>query len=108
MQGETVTSPATGATSGVTNRVTHMVYSHHHADHLGAASLFGGDIVRIGHEETRRMQVLDSVIRSRVRAADTPGMPRNPAAISSAESAAPQVAFICCSSWIRLPDASGG
>ena len=42
------------AANGVTNRVTHLVYSHHHADHAGAASLFEGDVVRIGHEETKR------------------------------------------------------
>jgi Alkyl sulfatase and related hydrolases len=42
------------AANGVPNRVTHLVYSHHHADHAGAASLFGGDVVRIGHEETKR------------------------------------------------------
>ena len=41
------------------NTVTHLVYSHHHADHAGAASLFGGDIVRIGHEETRRLLLRD-------------------------------------------------
>jgi glyoxylase-like metal-dependent hydrolase (beta-lactamase superfamily II) len=43
------------AENGVTNRVTHLVYSHHHDDHTGAASLFDGDVVRIGHEETRRL-----------------------------------------------------
>jgi glyoxylase-like metal-dependent hydrolase (beta-lactamase superfamily II) len=43
------------AANGVSNTVTHLVYSHHHADHAGAASLFGGDVVRIGHEETRRL-----------------------------------------------------
>ena len=37
-----------------------MVYSHHHADHQGASSLFGGDIVRIGHEETRRLLLRDN------------------------------------------------
>jgi glyoxylase-like metal-dependent hydrolase (beta-lactamase superfamily II) len=47
------------AANGLTNRVTHMVYSHHHADHQGAASLFGGNIVRIGHEETRRLLLRD-------------------------------------------------
>ncbi len=31
------------AANGVTNTVTHLVYSHHHDDHSGAASLFGGD-----------------------------------------------------------------
>ena len=48
------------AANGVTNTVTHLVYSHHHADHAGAASLFGGDVVRIGHEETRRLLVRDN------------------------------------------------
>src|SRR6201987_6209936 len=37
--------------NGVSNKVTHLVYSHHHADHVGAASLFDQDVVRIGHEE---------------------------------------------------------
>jgi len=39
------------AANGVTNTVTHLVYSHHHADHGAAASLFSGDVVRVGHEE---------------------------------------------------------
>jgi glyoxylase-like metal-dependent hydrolase (beta-lactamase superfamily II) len=43
------------AANGVSNTVTHFVYSHHHDDHAGAASLFDGDVVRIGHEETRRL-----------------------------------------------------
>src|SRR6266571_2554954 len=30
--------------NGVPNKVTHIVYSHHHADHLGASSLFGRDV----------------------------------------------------------------
>jgi glyoxylase-like metal-dependent hydrolase (beta-lactamase superfamily II) len=47
------------AAEGVTNRVTHIVYSHHHADHAGAANLFGDDVVRIGHEETRRLLLRD-------------------------------------------------
>jgi glyoxylase-like metal-dependent hydrolase (beta-lactamase superfamily II) len=47
------------AANGVSNTVTHLVYSHHHADHGGAASLFDGDVVRIGHEETRRLLVRD-------------------------------------------------
>ena len=45
--------------NGVTNTVTHLVYSHHHADHGGAASLFDGDVIRIGHEETRRLLLRD-------------------------------------------------
>jgi glyoxylase-like metal-dependent hydrolase (beta-lactamase superfamily II) len=31
---------------GVTNTVTHLVYSLHHADHAGAAAIFGDDVVR--------------------------------------------------------------
>jgi glyoxylase-like metal-dependent hydrolase (beta-lactamase superfamily II) len=48
------------AAEGVTNRVTHLVYSHHHADHGGAAALFDGDVTRIGHEETRRLLLRDN------------------------------------------------
>ena len=47
------------AVNGVSNRVTHLVYSHHHADHGAAASLFGRDVVRVGHEETRRLLLRD-------------------------------------------------
>ena len=46
--------------NGVSNKVTHLVYSHHHADHAGASSLFGKSIVRIGHEETRKLLVRDN------------------------------------------------
>jgi len=45
--------------NGVSNRVTHLVYSHHHADHAGASSLFDGDVARIGHEETRKLLLRD-------------------------------------------------
>jgi glyoxylase-like metal-dependent hydrolase (beta-lactamase superfamily II) len=47
------------AAEGVSNKVTHFVYSHHHDDHGGAASLFG-DVVRIGHQETRRLLLRDN------------------------------------------------
>jgi glyoxylase-like metal-dependent hydrolase (beta-lactamase superfamily II) len=47
-------------TEGVANTVTHLVYSHHHADHAGAANLFGNDVVRIGHEDTRRLLLRDN------------------------------------------------
>ncbi len=47
------------AEDGVSNRVTHFVYSHHHHDHGGAASIFDGNVVRIGHEETRRLLLRD-------------------------------------------------
>jgi glyoxylase-like metal-dependent hydrolase (beta-lactamase superfamily II) len=41
--------------SGRPARVTHLVYSHYHADHIGAASIFDGAITRIAHSETRRL-----------------------------------------------------
>jgi glyoxylase-like metal-dependent hydrolase (beta-lactamase superfamily II) len=47
------------AANGVSNRVTHLVYSHHHADHVGASSLFDGTVARIGHEETRKLLLRD-------------------------------------------------
>jgi glyoxylase-like metal-dependent hydrolase (beta-lactamase superfamily II) len=47
------------AANGVPNTVTHLIYSHHHADHAGASSLFDPGVVRIGHEETRRLLLRD-------------------------------------------------
>ena len=41
--------------NGRPDKVTHLVYSHFHADHIGAAALFGDDVVRVGHAETRRL-----------------------------------------------------
>src|SRR5690349_24382094 len=46
--------------NGVSNKVTHIVYSHHHADHLGASSLFGRNVVRVGHAETKRLLARDN------------------------------------------------
>jgi len=46
------------AAEGVSNTVTHLVYSHHHADHGAAASLFE-NVVRIGHEQTRLLLLRD-------------------------------------------------
>jgi glyoxylase-like metal-dependent hydrolase (beta-lactamase superfamily II) len=46
--------------NGASNKVTHIVYSHHHADHLGASSLFGRDVVRVGHAETKRLLARDN------------------------------------------------
>jgi glyoxylase-like metal-dependent hydrolase (beta-lactamase superfamily II) len=51
---------AIAAANGVTNKVTHLIYSHHHADHAGASSLFDKSVVRIGHEETRRLLLRDN------------------------------------------------
>jgi glyoxylase-like metal-dependent hydrolase (beta-lactamase superfamily II) len=47
------------AANGASNTVTHLVYSHHHADHAGASSLFGDNVVRIGHEDTRQLLLRD-------------------------------------------------
>jgi len=47
------------AANGVSNKVTHLIYSHHHADHGGASFLFDKNVVRIGHEETRRLLLRD-------------------------------------------------
>src|SRR4051794_38953160 len=47
------------AANGVSNIVTHLIYSHHHADHAGASSLFAGDVARIGHEDTRKLLLRD-------------------------------------------------
>ena len=46
--------------SGMPSKVTHLVYSHSHADHIGASSLFGTDVVRIGHRENRRLLLRDN------------------------------------------------
>src|SRR5258705_4944107 len=48
------------AANGVSNKVKYLIYSHHHADHGGASSLFGKNVVRIGHEETRRLLIRDN------------------------------------------------
>jgi glyoxylase-like metal-dependent hydrolase (beta-lactamase superfamily II) len=47
------------AAHGVSNEVTHLIYSHHHADHAGASSLFGRNVTRIGHEETQKLLLQD-------------------------------------------------
>jgi len=41
------------AAEGVSGAVTHIVYTHHHSGHAGGSSIFGSDVVRIGHEECR-------------------------------------------------------
>ncbi|MCT9935325.1 MBL fold metallo-hydrolase [Planotetraspora sp. A-T 1434] len=41
--------------NGRPSTVTHLVYSHSHADHIGASVIFGKDVVRIGHAETRTL-----------------------------------------------------
>ena len=48
-----------GSANGVSNKVEYLVYSHHHSDHVGAASLFDKNVTRIGHEETRNLLLRD-------------------------------------------------
>src|ERR1700746_1150601 len=43
------------AENGVPNKVTHLVYSHHHADHIGGSSLFGEHVVRLGEGQGARL-----------------------------------------------------
>ena len=43
----------------MSNKVNYLIYSHHHADHAGASSLFDRNVTRIGHEETRRLLLRD-------------------------------------------------
>ena len=50
----------TAAANGVSNKVAYLIYSHHHADHVGAASLFDKSVTRIGHEETRKLLLRDN------------------------------------------------
>ena len=45
--------------NGRPSQVTHLVYSHSHADHIGASILFGPDVVRIGHSECRTLLLRD-------------------------------------------------
>src|SRR4029453_15153231 len=40
--------------NGVSKKENYLIYSHYHADHAGASSLFDKNVIRIGHEEMRR------------------------------------------------------
>src|SRR5215207_11294746 len=48
------------AANGVSNQVTYLVYSHHNADHIGATSLLGRDVVRVGSAENKRLLARDN------------------------------------------------
>jgi glyoxylase-like metal-dependent hydrolase (beta-lactamase superfamily II) len=41
--------------TGTPSTVTHLVYSHFHADHIGASSIFDDKVIRVGHAQTRRL-----------------------------------------------------
>ena len=46
--------------NGRPSRVTHLVYSHSHADHIGASFLLGPDVVRVGHRLCRELLLRDN------------------------------------------------
>lgn len=46
--------------NGRPSRVTHLVYSHSHTDHIGASFLFGSDVVRVGHRLCRELLLRDN------------------------------------------------
>jgi len=49
------------AISEVTNEpITHVIYSHSHADHIAAASMYPADAIYIAHEETAARLAQDS------------------------------------------------
>jgi glyoxylase-like metal-dependent hydrolase (beta-lactamase superfamily II) len=61
------------AANGVGNKVEYVIYSHHHSDHVGAASLFPKKATRIGHEETRKLLLRDD--DPAAERGDVPGQP---------------------------------
>jgi glyoxylase-like metal-dependent hydrolase (beta-lactamase superfamily II) len=48
------------AANGRPSQVTHLVYSHSHADHAGASGIFGNNVVRIGHAATKEFLLRDA------------------------------------------------
>jgi glyoxylase-like metal-dependent hydrolase (beta-lactamase superfamily II) len=46
--------------NGRPSQVTHQVYSHSHADHIGASYLLGSDVVRVGHRICRKLLLRDN------------------------------------------------
>src|SRR5258708_25289841 len=40
--------------------ITHVIYSHSHADHIGGAGGLGGQPIIIAHEETRKLLARDN------------------------------------------------
>ena len=64
------------AANGVSNKVEYLVYSHHHSDHVGAASLFDKNVTRIGHEEIPGLTTLVTARTSGPRPEATSSKPR--------------------------------
>jgi glyoxylase-like metal-dependent hydrolase (beta-lactamase superfamily II) len=58
--------PSTGAKileavrSVTTEPITHVIYSHHHSDHIGAADSFPAGVIRIAHKATADLLARDA------------------------------------------------
>jgi glyoxylase-like metal-dependent hydrolase (beta-lactamase superfamily II) len=53
---QTLVSAIPKAIAEVTNKpITHLIYSHSHADHIGGATGLGGRPIIIAHEETKKL-----------------------------------------------------
>ena len=46
--------------------VRYMVYSHHHPDHIGGASVFAADTTIVAHEDTRRILAAETIDLARL------------------------------------------
>src|SRR3989442_1554745 len=46
--------------NGLRNKGTYLFYSPPRADHAGASSLFDKNVIRIGHDETKRLLLRDN------------------------------------------------
>lgn len=46
--------------------VRYMVYSHHHPDHIGGASVFAADTIIVAHEDTRRILEAETIDLARL------------------------------------------
>ena len=77
--------------NGVSNKVTHLIYSHHHADHAGTSFLFDKNVTRIGHEETRRLLFATTIQLGRrtTRRSRTAAPSRSAASASTSPGTAP-------------------
>jgi hypothetical protein len=58
---QTLASAIPKAIAEVTNKpITHLIYSHSHADHIGGAGSLGGRPIIIAHEETKKLLARDN------------------------------------------------
>jgi glyoxylase-like metal-dependent hydrolase (beta-lactamase superfamily II) len=55
------------AGNGVSNKVNYLIYSHHHADHVGASSLFDKNVGPMGSRRTWSTCRCSTRLRQRIR-----------------------------------------